>query len=554
MMADPRPASQTRAVLALIVGTGLVRLLFAAATGLGMDESYMVSSGRIPGLGYFDHPPASWWLSWGAARLAGSEAAVVVRLPFIALFAVSTLLMFRLASAVAGEWAGFWAAVALNLSPVFGVTSGTWVLPDGPLVCALLGAALCLVRATGGTDRAYVRDEPAAVEGGRGLNTRHAEATRRDARNGQGQDGPRHEGYDQEGRWAWWLGAGVCAGLALLSKYTAILTIGGAFLFLVWDGLPRPGASGSDRATRPWLLQPGPYLAVVLAILVFSPVIIWNATHDWASFAFQGERAAGLRFRPLGPLEVLGGGALFVLPWFWAAMMWVGWKALRDGPASHRLLACLAAPPIIGFALVAAWSGHRVLFHWAAPGYLMLFPLLGQAIAARIGEPWMRRTMVGTTALVLLVVFVIGVQTRWDVLGPALAAVMRKDPTAEGVDWTSLRADLTARGLLTPGTLVGLPNWRDGGKIARGLGSDVPVVVLNRDARQFGLAHPTADAIGRDMLVLVAEHPDQTAAILAPLFARFERLPDAPVLLRGRELRRVAVFRAERLLRWPPDA
>ena len=40
--------------------------------------------------------------------------------------------------------------------------------------------------------------------------------------------------------------------------------------------------------------------------LVFSPVLIWNATHGWASFAFQGDRAVGLRFRPLLPMQTLG--------------------------------------------------------------------------------------------------------------------------------------------------------------------------------------------------------------------------------------------------------
>ena len=63
--------------------------------------------------------------------------------------------------------------------------------------------------------------------------------------------------------------------------------------------------------------------------------------------------------------------------------------ALRRGPAAWRgwLLCCLAAPPILGFALVGAWSSQRVLFHWAAPGYLMLFPLLGQAVAR--GQGWL---------------------------------------------------------------------------------------------------------------------------------------------------------------------
>ena len=115
--------------------------------GLGVDESYMVASGRTLSLGYFDHPPAAWWLAWAASHLAGTETPLVVRLPFIALFALSTWLMVRLGTAVAGPRAGLWAAVLLNLSPVFGVTTGTWVLPDGPLDCALLGAALCLVHA-----------------------------------------------------------------------------------------------------------------------------------------------------------------------------------------------------------------------------------------------------------------------------------------------------------------------------------------------------------------------------------------------------------------------
>src|SRR5262249_21570395 len=130
-----------------ILVTTALRLAFAASLGLGVDESYMVAAGRVLSLGYYDHPPAAWWLSWCAAHLFGSEAPVVVRLPFIALFALSTWLMYRLGAAVADECAGFWAAVLLNLAPVFGVTTGTWVLPDGPLDCALLAAARCLVQA-----------------------------------------------------------------------------------------------------------------------------------------------------------------------------------------------------------------------------------------------------------------------------------------------------------------------------------------------------------------------------------------------------------------------
>src|SRR4051794_29755444 len=89
-------AGQRRFFWLLVGGGALVRLALAAALGLGIDESYMVSAGRSLQAGYFDHPPISWWLSAGMAQLAGSEAAWVVRLPFIALFAVSTALIWRL--------------------------------------------------------------------------------------------------------------------------------------------------------------------------------------------------------------------------------------------------------------------------------------------------------------------------------------------------------------------------------------------------------------------------------------------------------------------------
>lgn len=474
----------------LIAVTTMIRLIFAASTGLGIDESYMVSAGRVLSLGYFDHPPAAWWLSWGAAHLFGTEAPFVVRLPFIALFALSTLLMERLGTAVAHERAGFFAALLLNISPVFGVTGGTWVLPDGPLLTALLAAALCLLH---------------AIQG-RGL--------------------------------AWWCGAGLCAGLALAAKYSAILTIGGAFLFLV-----------TSREHRRWLARPGPYFAALLACLVFSPVIVWNATHGWASFAFQGERAVGLRFRPFAPVTTLLGEALFVLPWIWAPMLMQMARSFwrPSAAASDRLLAWLAAPPIIGFALIAAWSSQRVLFHWAAPGYLMLFPLLGREVAAHVHLPWVRYAIGGSAALIIVAMAVIGLQTRFDVFGDRLTALMRKDPSIEGIDWTSLRADLTERGLLQPSTLVGVPNWRDAGKIAYGLGPDVTVLCLNRDSRQFGFANPPGRHPGQDVLLLAL-----TPAPVAGIFERIDPLPASAIRHLGRTLAPVSVSIGRNLIAWPP--
>jgi 4-amino-4-deoxy-L-arabinose transferase-like glycosyltransferase len=475
------PSVVFNSCLWLILVATVLRLGFGAALGLGVDESYMVASGRVLSLGYFDHPPAAWWLSWGAAHLFGSEAPIIVRLPFIGLFALSTWLMYRLG--------GFWAALLLNLSPVFGVTTGTWVLPDGPLDCALLGATLCLMRAL------------------------------------------------ERGTLRWWLGAGLCAGLALFSKYSAVLTLAGAGGFLLTSPQHRRLLGG----WKPWL-------GLVVAALVFSPVLIWNAQHGWVSFAFQGGRAEGLRFHPLAPLATLGGEALFVLPWIWAPMMVLWIARARRGPAEWRpwLLCWLAAPPILVFALIAAWSGQRVLFHWAAPGYLMLFPLLGQAVEERIGQPPVRRLIWGTAGFVVLAGLVVATQVRFDWL--PLAQFARRDPDIEAVDWTSLRAELA----LKPGALVGVPNWRDAGKVAYALGPDVTTICLNRDARQFGHAVPAEHFVGHDMLILAPEHGDRVPQELGSVFDAIEPLAPVPVRHAGRLLFSVAVFRASHLRAWPP--
>ncbi len=76
-----------------------------------------------------------------------------------------------------------------------------------------------------------------------------------------------------------WLGMGIAFGLGLLSKYTLGLLGIAALIFVMLDPI-----------ARQWMKRPHPYLAAMLALLIFSPVIIWNYENDWASFVFQSTR------------------------------------------------------------------------------------------------------------------------------------------------------------------------------------------------------------------------------------------------------------------------
>ncbi|MGH7160203.1 MAG: glycosyltransferase family 39 protein [Acetobacteraceae bacterium] len=464
--------------------------MFAASVGLGVDESYVVAAGRTIRLGYFDHPPAVWWLSWLAAHLAQSEAPIVVRLPFILLFALATWLMYRLGAELFSPRAGLFAAITYNLSPLFGVVFGTFVLPDGPLDAALIAAALFLARALA-----------APAEDSRG----------------------------------WWLATGLAAGLALCSKYNAILVLFGAFLYLA--------TSPRDRFR---LGRREPWLALLAAFLVFLPTLIWNAHHGWASFAFQGDRAFGLAFHPLAPFIVFGGEALYLLPWIWLPLVLAGLAAARRGPGEWRgwLLFCLAVPAVMIFSVIAFWARGRVLFHWAAPGYLMLFPLLGAAIEARLatGTRSIRRRIIflwlaGTAGFVIIATALVATEVRLDwPIDLALRFPIGHDPALQLRDWHSLRGELARRHLLDrPGQIIATVRWSDAAKIAVALGPEPPVVVLGAAPHEFGLVHPLARYRGHDALILAPDVGRQRMArSFGDLFHGIEKLPPLTLLEDGR--------------------
>jgi hypothetical protein len=486
--------SPARAVAALILTTLVARLLFAASLGLGIDESYMVAAGRKLQLSYYDHPPISWWMAWGITHLTGSESAVVVRLPFIALFVLTTFLMYRVTSALFDPEAGLWAAVVLNLAPVLGITAATWVLPDGPLFAALLGVLFCMIHALRSDGRAA---------------------------------------------WGWWLATGACAGLALGAKYSAALTLAGAVLFLA-----------TEPTSRGWLRRPQPYIAGAVAFTVFLPVLVWNAEHGWISFLFQSGRAEG-PLHLLGPLSAIAGQAVFLLPWIWAPLVWCGLLALHRGPSDRErwLLVCLAGPPILVFTVAALWGNP--LFHWAAPGYLMLVPLLGEAIASRWRTSrWVRIWFGATAAFVAFAVVLVASEVRLNWLSAVAEALpLHKDPSLDVVDWTSLRTELESRGLLDrPRLVVAALKWHEAGKIDYALGGRVPVICLSPDARQFGLAANPDNYAGADVLIVAPRRAlAQIEGQFAARFDAIEPIAPATIMHAGRAAMKLSLFIGHRL-------
>jgi len=484
-------------VLALIAVFTVLRLIEAAVMGLGTDESYTVAVSRDLHLSYFDHPPIHYWIVHLLSPVLGYGRGS--RLPFIALFAGSTWLMFRLARRLFDARAGLWAAVALSLAGFFTVAAGDWVLPDGPLIFFLLAAANAL--ADGWFADA---DAPPAPLGA-------------------------------------WLWAGLWIGLAALSKYQAALFCVGLGIFLL-----------TDRERRRDLLTPGPYLAAILTLAILTPVLVWNAQHHFASFAFQGGRGAPNKLHPTGPLEALGGQAALLLPWLFVPAVVAAWRAARAGPANRTAWFCLmlAAPAVVLFTLEPL-VGPKSLPHWSMPGWLLVFPLIGLMLAraAEADKAWPRRWAIVSAAI--LVVFgglaLVEAATGW--IGPAFPKQFKKgDPTAEAIEWTGLKDSLTRQGLLRPGDFVVSVKWTEAGKIDEALKGAEPVYVFSNDPREF--AFRGDPALGHDALII--GRPDAIKGHLADVSRYFQSTtPATPVAVGrgGRDEIDLVVIRAHDLLR-----
>lgn len=482
-----------RRLMLLIAVTFVLRVILASSLGLGIDEAYTVATSRVPALGTYDHPPLAWWLARGAGGLFGSEAPLAVRLPFMLLAAVSTWLIYDAGRYLFSPRAGLFAAVAYTLTPVLAWTSGSMVLPDGPLIAAMLAALCCLARVFFG--------EP-------------------------------------EKAWKWWLLAGIATGLACLSKLHGVFVLAGTGLFIL-----------TSPQHRRWMLSPWPYLSALVALAVLSPFLIWNAEHHWISFAFQAGRAKASRFDLAGPFVALAGQSLFLLPWVWAALMISLGRALWRGPKQARdwLLFCLAIGPIGVFTLVAL-TGTKTLFHWAAPGYLFACVLLGRdldrdlAAGLRATRWWLYGS--AASLLVLFGGVVAIARLPWpDYVLPGGRAAPY--PLIETQSWGEVRKALAARKLLArPNTFVAGLKWHETGRLDIALAGAMPVRCLSDDARGYGVLFDNAEMRGRDALIVTAPLRAEDLQRLAARFKSIQRLDDIPIHHAGKTVQTLETYLA----------
>ncbi|MGH7443064.1 MAG: ArnT family glycosyltransferase, partial [bacterium] len=340
----------------------------------------------------------------------------------------------------------------------------------------------------------------------------------------------------------WWLGVGLGAAWALLSKYTAVLLFGCLGLG-VWcvPGLRR-------RFRGPWA-----WAGLALGILGSLAPFWWNATHGWPSFHHIGGLAGGDRNRRRGLpwLELLGSQAGLITPLLWFACLagWVrGLRRWRAGTDSdeERWLLLLSLPVALFFFALSLRT--RVEGNWPSCAYLGALPLAGLWLwerARKLGQLGTGR--LGTWALV--VAFGMTVLTFTQALHPFLPfpqSLAKADAPARMDGWAALgaRVERERMAMGGAGVFTATLSYQNAAELAFYQPGQERCALLSDGPPQneYRFWDDYSSDLGRNAIAVAGQASD--AKTLARHFQRLSALPDEVLVRNHIEVRRTHLWRA----------
>ncbi|AYG63481.1 glycosyltransferase family 39 protein [Rhizobium jaguaris] len=493
--ASTRAPSDVRWRVAAIGVLGYIlalRLVFLGLVDLVPEETYYWNYSQHLDIGYLDHPPMVAWLIWLGTSLFGNTG-FGVRIGAYLAWIVTCFFAFRLSRNLSGKSAAFVSVLLVAILPFF-FSTGFMMMPDVPLTAAWAGTLYFL-------ERALIADK----------------------------------------RRAWW-GVGLCVGLGMLSKYTIALLGPATLIFLLLDA----------RARR-WLLRPEPYLAAAVAAALFSPVIYWNATHAWASFAFQSSgRLQSAKTFSLP--DLISSAAILLTPLGLVAAMSalvtrnrVTYERKTDTEARRRSL-FIKIYTLVPLSVFVAFSlFHEVKLNWTGPLWLALLPAISATIVAAGGslsrfDGLLRRLWV-PTVMTMLVIYGLGL--HYLVLGFPLVGHFGNIRTLP-VAWQEFghQAGLIERNVEQETgkqvLLAGMDKYFVASEIAFYDRVDDDAVrtsmgrgALGQDSLMYGYWFKPADVQGRNVILFGLKKGDLEQTSLDGLFSRLSEIKEQKVTKHG---------------------
>lgn len=322
---NAKESSHTTVLFLFLLIISLFRMYYIlnGPLDLSTDEAhYWEWSRRLDWSYYSKGPMIAYLIKIGTAIFGDSVFGI--RIMAVICSALSSILLYMLGKHLYDEKVGLASAILMQIIPLYS-TYGVIFTIDSPLILFWILSLYLFTKAVNIRSVNNPATSPTGKEG------------------------------EVE---AYWLSLGLSVGLGLLTKYTMAFFYPCALFFLL-----------SSKETRKLLCTKGPYVSLVVSLLVFGPVIIWNASHDWVTLqhtAGQAHIADGLRISMKDFFEFTGSQLGVITPLLLILMAFSIWKT--RGNSQGSVLFWFSIPVVIFFIFKSFQA--KVQANWALPGYI----------------------------------------------------------------------------------------------------------------------------------------------------------------------------------------
>ncbi len=483
-------------VVALVVAMTTLRVIYASVIDLRTDEAYYWTWSKEHALSFLDHPPMiAWFIRFGTAIFGDTNFGV--RFAGVLAMLITQLLLADIVRRVTHDIRAVVLAVLMSEAALYYSLLMAKVAPDVALIPFAVAMLWALVR------------------------------------------------LGESGDARWWVVAGIFGGLALLSKLTVVMWLPAVLAFMLvpdWR--------------RRWLTSPMPWLAALIAVALFLPVLLWNAGHDWASFRFQSVRATAtheLSLRTFGEFLGLQFGLVgfILLPVVLSGVALTAWRGYRRRDAVAILLSTCVIVPFGYFlwkSLTLRVGDTWPMFLWpagfaAAAINVAMLPREGwSSRMIKSANDWANAAIVSGVAFVVLV-FLYSVASPWNLIGKA-------DPIGGEAGYTQVSDRAQAELQRIGASWIATTDYRTYAMMRWYFNGRVPVIQINERGRFMGFRDPGMDSIRGHTGLYVARQPDDANPVWDSTTAVRQPLAKVDRVWRGTVM---DTYVLEKLTNWTPE-
>lgn len=329
----------TTLLILLLSAFSLFRLYYIlhGPLDLSPDEAHYWEWSRRLDMSYYSKGPMiAYLISLGTSILG--DTMLGIRIMALIFLGASSITIFYLGKKLYDETVGLASALMLNIIPLF-ATFGIIFTIDSPFLFFWILSLFLFWKTI-----EFRTNETGKTKRGK-KEVHHSALSSR-------------QHVTKQSPLLYWVLLGLSVGLGLLTKHTMALFYPCAVMYLLLS-----------KEFRKTLLTKGPLLMLIISLLVFSPVIVWNAQHDWVTFRHtlgQTHLSDGLNISPVSFIEFVGSQIGVVTPFLIVLIGVSIWKLRKDRRGAFLFW---FAVPILGFFLLKSVQG-KVQANWAMMGYI----------------------------------------------------------------------------------------------------------------------------------------------------------------------------------------